>query len=138
MVFKMIERHGLRGYIGSRPYFGSRAPQHVQNLVIRDYCARIEKPFLLSATEYTMPNCFMMLERVIQEVADIEGVVLYSLFMLPDNRKRRARVWDTILAEGAVLHAAVEGYEIRTKEDTQRVEDIWRIHETLPDCAQGL
>ncbi len=134
----MTKRHGLQGYIGSRPYFGSRAPQHVQNLVIRDYCSRIDKPFLLSATEYAMPNCYMMLERVMQEIAEIEGIILYSLFMLPDNRERRARIWDTVLAEGAVLHAAVEAYNISTEEDIRRVEDIWRIHETMPNCLQSL
>ena len=133
----MTKNRGLRGYIGSRPCFGSRAPQHVQNLVIRDYCARIEQPFLLSATEYAMSGCFMMLERVLQELADVDGVVLYSLFMLPDDRVRRARVWDTLLAEGAVLHAAVEGYEIRSEEDIRQVEDIWRIHQTMPHCIQN-
>lgn len=134
----MTKRHGLRGYIGARPYYGSRAPQHVQNLVIRDYCARIEKPFLLSATEYTMPGCFMMLERVLQDLPAVEGIVLYSLFMLPDDRERRAHVWDTVLQQDAVLHAAVEGYEIRSEEDVRRVEDIWRIHETMPHCMQNL
>jgi sporadic carbohydrate cluster protein (TIGR04323 family) len=134
----MTERRGLRGYIGSRPYFGSRAPQHVQNLVIRDYCLRIEKPFLLSATEYAMPNCFMMLERVMQEITEIEGIVLYSLFMLPKNRERRERIWDNVLTEGAVLHAAIEGYAIITEEDTRRAEDIWRIHEAMPHCIKSL
>lgn len=134
----VTERRGLRGYIGSRSYYGSRAPQHVQNLVIRDYCARIEKPFLLSATEYAMPGCFMMLERVLQDLPDVEGIVLYSLFMLPDERARRAHVWETVLEQGAILHAAVEGYEIRNAEDVQRAEDIWRIHETMPHCMQSL
>lgn len=133
----MTDRRGLRGYIGSRPYFGSRAPQHVQNLVIRDYCARIHQPFLLSATEYAMPGCYMMLERVLQELTRIDGIVLYSLFMLPDDRERRRKVWDVVLAEGAVIHAAVEGYEIRSTDDIQHVEDIWRIHQTMPHCVQG-
>ena len=30
----------LRGYIFSRSFMGERAPQHVQNIIIRDYCKR--------------------------------------------------------------------------------------------------
>ena len=30
----------VRGYIFSRPFMGERVPQHVQNLVIRDYCEK--------------------------------------------------------------------------------------------------
>ena len=30
----------LRGYIFSRPFMEERVPQHVQNIVIRDYCSK--------------------------------------------------------------------------------------------------
>ena len=35
-----MSSRGLRGYIASRPVAGARVPQHVQNLVIRDYARR--------------------------------------------------------------------------------------------------
>ena len=31
---------GFRGYIFSRPFMEERVPQHVQNIVIRDYCSK--------------------------------------------------------------------------------------------------
>ena len=58
----MINSKGYRGYIGSREYMGQRTPQHVQNLVIRDYCKRLGRPYLLSATEYAMDNCYVMFD----------------------------------------------------------------------------
>ena len=30
----------VRGYIFSRSFMGERVPQHVQNIVIRDYCEK--------------------------------------------------------------------------------------------------
>ena len=30
----------LKGYIFSRPFFGERVPQNVQNIVLRDYCKK--------------------------------------------------------------------------------------------------
>lgn len=134
----VTKRPGLRGYIGSRSYFGSRAPQHVQNLVIRDFCAKKGKQFLLSATEYAMPNCYMMLERVFDELPQVEGVVLYSLFMMPHDRARRTKMWTKLRNSGGVLYAAVEGYKIETDDDVRAVENIWRLHETMPLCLGSI
>ena len=46
----MTDRYGYRGYITSRPFLGERAPQHIQNLVIRDYAAKHGLDYLLSVT----------------------------------------------------------------------------------------
>src|SRR5258707_5955739 len=98
-----MQRFGFRGYIGSRPYRGLRAPQHVQNLVVRTYCQRNKMGYLLSATEYAMPGCYIMLNEVMEELPHIEGIVLYSLFMLPDDAERRRAVRDRVLASDATL-----------------------------------
>ena len=42
----------LKGYIFSRPFLGERVPQHIQNIVLRDYSKKLNINFLLSATEY--------------------------------------------------------------------------------------
>jgi len=133
----MTERRGHRGYVGSRPYLGNRVPQHVQNLVIRDCCERRGLMYLLSASEYAMPGCYMMLERVMEELPLIEGVVLYSLFMLPEDRTYRESVYSRVLDSGAVLHAAVERFEVRDEKDVARVENLWRVHQCLPHCWDG-
>ncbi len=122
-----MQRAGYRGYIGSRPYRGQRAPQHVQNLVIRTYCQRNRMTYLLSATEYAMPGCYIMLNEVLEELPHIEGVVLYSLFMLPEEAERRRAVWNRVLEAGATLHGAVEDWAIRTAADVARAEDLWLV-----------
>lgn len=131
----MSERRGHRGYIGSRAYFGDRAPQHVQNLVVRDYCQRQGFIYLLSATEYMMPGCYVMLEEVLRELPSIEGVVLYSLFMLPKQQERRHVIYRRVLDAGATLHGAVENISIRGEADLAAVEDIWQVRGALADNA---
>lgn len=125
----MSERRGYRGYIGSRSYRGDRTPQHVQNLVIRDYCQRNGYHYLLSATEYIMDGCYIMLEEVLREVPHLNGIVLYSLFMLPNNRERRAATVRQILNAGASVHGAVENLKIENLSDFERTEDIWRVQQ---------
>jgi len=115
---------GFRGYIASRPIRDERMPQQIQNLVIRDYAVRNGLAFKLSATEYAMPGCFMMLNAVIEELPTLDGVILFSMFMLPADREGRRRIYTQILDQGRELHAALENVSARTWSEVARFEDI--------------
>ncbi len=115
---------GFRGYIASRPIRDERMPQQIQNLVIRNYAVRNGLAFKLSATEYAMPGCFMMLNAVIEELPTLDGVILFSMFMLPTEREGRRRIYSQILDQGRELHAALENVSVRTWSEVARFEDI--------------
>jgi len=128
--------NNVRGYIFSRPFMGERVPQHIQNLVIRDYCERTGLHFLLSATEYAMPNCHLILEQVLNELAEIDGLVAYSLFQLPEDGTQRQRIYDQVLNGQKSLYFAVEGLKANTRQACERIETLWQIRLTLPDCTE--
>jgi sporadic carbohydrate cluster protein (TIGR04323 family) len=121
----------LRGYVTSRPFFDNRVPQHVQNIVIRDYCQRRGFEYLLSATEYAMPACYMMLEDALNELGQIDGLAMYSIFLLPRRQSRRLEIYRKVLAQGASLHGAVENFAMQTEADIRRVEDIWTVQDLV-------
>lgn len=125
----------LRGYIASRPIQGERTAQHVQNLVVADYAVRQGGRFLLSAVEYAIPGCFMMLEALLQDPDGYDGIVCYSIRMLPDDRARRQAVIARILEAGKELHGALEGLAIRDQTEAQRLDDLLRLDTLLPYCA---
>jgi sporadic carbohydrate cluster protein (TIGR04323 family) len=118
---------GYRGYIASRPISGNRTAQHVQNLVIRDYAERHGLLYKLSATEYAMPGCYMMLREVMQELPTLEGIIAFSMFMLPPSRPARHELYDAVLGGAKALHFALEAFAVKTPSDIRRVEDIWMI-----------
>ena len=126
----MSER-GYRGYIVSRPVRGSHFPQRVQNLVVRDYAQRRKLAFRLSVTEYAMPGCTMMFESLLGELDRLDGVVLFSLFVLPAQRDRRLRAYDRILAGGKTFHAALENLVLATPADITAWEDIIGVDRVL-------
>ena len=129
---------GYRGYIGSRPVRGERTPQQVQNLVIRDYAQRSGIAFKLSATEYAMPGCYMMLNAVMEELPTLDGIILFSMFMLPSDEAKRRRIYDQVLAQGRELHAALENLTLRSAADIGRFEDILRVDAFAPtEMAPG-
>ena len=72
----------LKGYIFSRPFFGERVPQNVQNIVLRDYCSKKNFKFELSNTEYSHSNSTKILMNILENLKQYDGIVFYSLFQL--------------------------------------------------------
>ena len=126
----------VRGYIYSRPFMGERVPQHVQNLVIRDYCDRGGLHFLLSAAEYAMQDSDLIFEQVLCELKDIDGIVAYSLFQLPEDSIKRNRIYNKIVSMKKNMYFAVEGLKVSNMQDCDRIEILWRVRQTLPNCIK--
>jgi len=115
---------GYRGYITARPVRGQIIPQRVQNLVVRDYAERSGLFFKLSEVEYAMPGCYIILNSVMDELSELDGLIAYSLFTLPRRAERRRKIYDRLLGAGATLHCAIENLALSNEADLQRAEDI--------------
>lgn len=125
----MGNKKGFRGYISSREIGGNIIPQRVQNLVIRTYAQTKGILFLLSATEYYMNNCHMMLNAVLDELDRLEGVIFYSTHLLPKNAPERRKMYDLILKSGAELHFALEELSIKNEQDIALIEELMMCRE---------
>ena len=128
----------VRGYIFSRTFMGERVPQHVQNIVIRDYCEKNKLFYLLSSTEYSMKKSHLMLEQILGELKSIDGIVAYSLFQLPEQEKLRFKIYNKIIKLKKEIHFSVEGLKITSKKDIEKIENLWLIKRTLPNCLTKL
>ncbi len=97
----------VRGYNFSRSFMGERVPQHVQNIVIKDFCTKNNLNFLLSATEYSMKNSSYILSELITDLDNLHGIVAYSVFQLPEENKKRKEYLKKILNKKKkfILHA---------------------------------
>jgi sporadic carbohydrate cluster protein (TIGR04323 family) len=105
----------LKGYIFSRPFLGERVPQHIQNIVIRDYCKKNNITFLMSATEYAVEGSLYILLELIQNLKNYDGVIFYSLFQLPIKKKDRHQIYDDIVKNKKQLHFVVENISAKNK-----------------------
>ena len=126
----------VRGYIFSRPFMGERVPQHIQNLVILDYCQKKNLNYLLSLTEYAMPGCQLILNQAINELNHLDGIVAYSLFQLPEVQKERELIIKKLLDSGKTFHFAVEGFQLGNKSEHLRIETLWQLRQTIPRCLK--
>jgi|TARA_B100000767_G_scaffold259044_1_gene268404 sporadic carbohydrate cluster protein (TIGR04323 family) len=118
---------GYRGYIFSRNINGNFIPQRVQNLVIRDFAFRKKIFFKLSSTEYNMKNCYTMLNTLIKDINKIDGIIFYSIEMLPDNKNEALKLISLFLKKNKMLYFAVEELKVSSKSDLKKIEDILSI-----------
>lgn len=124
----------FRGYIFSRPFMEERVPQHVQNIVIRDYCSKKSIQYLLSATEYAMENSALTLRQLVKDLSSIDGIVAYSIFQMPEDDTERQSIFNSVLSLKKEIHFAVEGLSIYDNETYNHIENIWKVKKTLPHC----
>tara|TARA_Y200000002_G_C22212706_1_gene468168 strand:- start:128 stop:517 length:390 start_codon:yes stop_codon:yes gene_type:complete len=122
----MKNKLGYRGYIFSKEIRGNFIPQRVQNLVIKDYAQRNKIFFKLSATEYNFQN-HKNLKQVLKRIKSIDGMIFYSLFMLPFIKKDRLEIYNKFLDNKKHLHFALEEIVIKSRKDSFVIEDILSI-----------
>ena len=128
------EKKVFRGYISSRSFMEERAPQHVQNIIIRDYCNKKNIHYLLSATEYTMENSALILKQLINDLHLVDGIVAYSVFQMPEDDTERQNIFGKILSLNKEIHFAVEGLSLHNNDTFHQIESIWQVKKTIPDC----
>ena len=124
----------FRGYIFSRPFMKERVPQHVQNIVIRDYCSKKSIQYLLSATEYAMENSSLILRQLINDLPSIDGIVAYSIFQMPEDDSERQSIFNSVLSLKKEMHFALEGLSLNDNDTCNHIENIWQVKKTLPNC----
>jgi sporadic carbohydrate cluster protein (TIGR04323 family) len=117
----------LKGYIFSRPFLGERVPQHIQNIVIRDYCVKNNITFLMSATEYAVEESSYILSELIHNLKNYDGIIFYSLFQLPIKKKDRHRVYNYIIKRKKQLHFVVESLSANNKNDFIKIEKFFLL-----------
>jgi sporadic carbohydrate cluster protein (TIGR04323 family) len=125
----------VRGYVFSRSFMGERVPQHVQNIIIRDYCEKNDLQYLLSASEYAMEECHLILKLLLEELPQLNGIAAYSLFQLPENQLEREFIYSKVLSQGKTLHFCVEGLSMSNESEKNRIENIWLVKKALSQTS---
>lgn len=122
-----MKKSGWRGYIFSREINGQMIPQRVQNLVLREYARKSGLLYLLSATEYHMPGSFMMLESLYPSLEELEGLLFYSISMLPESKAGRQKLYKELAANRCGLRFALEELSFAKPGDEALIEDVLAV-----------
>ncbi|HXF54896.1 MAG TPA: LIC12192 family sporadic carbohydrate cluster protein [Hyphomicrobiaceae bacterium] len=115
---------GYRGYVTSRPFGGYSIPVPVQSLVLRDYCQRKGLLYVLPVNENAFHHSYLVLEGMVQDLRDFQGVVMCSMSMLPRRAQRRGAILKSILAQSCSLHLVLEGLVVARPQDIAVLEEL--------------
>jgi len=102
-----------RGYIASGEFNGYRAPQHIQNQVVKLYCDANRLKFVLSRAEYWINGSTKcQLWAALKE--EFKHIVFYSLWQLPDEKTERHKIYQHCVDNNITLHFATERMRVNT------------------------
>jgi len=127
-------KQGFRGYVTHHTFGGNKIPIPMQNLILRDYTQRNELLFKLSVNEYSIPNCYIQLNYLLTALPTLEGIVMCSVFMMPQQSAKRREIYQNFLDQGSTLHLIFESTVIRTQEEVETIEEMLAIRDTLKVC----
>lgn len=117
----------LKGYNFGRSFFGERAPEHVQSIINNHYCKKNNYKYLMHSTEYDGPNSTQMLFELLKNVKKYDGLLFYSLLMLPSDAKKRHFVFKKIISNKKEIHFAVENLFIKRKKDISKIDSLFLL-----------
>lgn len=115
---------------------GSRFPHRIQNILIREYCNRLEHSHLFSLTEVSVPGAHFVLKDLLSLKESYGGLVFFSLYMLPKNPALRHEVYK-LVEEGKEIHFCFEQRIIKDPADISFVEDILSVRRALESVPFG-
>ena len=121
----------LKGYIFSRKINGSSIPQHIQNIVLRDYCQRLSYKFILSDSEYSLEDSYHVLDGILKKKNNYDGIIFYSIYQLPSEINKRNKILDGLIKYKKEVHFAQENYKIITKKGIVKINNILDINLNL-------
>jgi sporadic carbohydrate cluster protein (TIGR04323 family) len=127
-------KKNVRGYIFGKEFMGERAPQHIQNITIRDYCIKNSLIYNLSLVEYVFENSTFMLMEGIKELDNLYGIVMYSMFQLPEKESDRKHILNLVIKKKKKIFFALENRVLSNKKDFDEINLIWLIKKELPNC----
>jgi sporadic carbohydrate cluster protein (TIGR04323 family) len=123
----MAARQGYRGYVSPRSFGGYLIPIPLQSLALRDYCARKGKLYVLPANENIFPRSYLVLEGLVRDLEDYEGIVMCSMHMLPQREARRRVLYRQVLDQSCSLHFVIEDAVLSCESDADWIEEVLRF-----------
>ena len=74
-----------------------------------------------------MENCYLMLKSVLKNISSIDGIVFYSIFMLPNLKKDRLSIFKSVLKKKKIIRFALEEIELKNYSNIKDIENLYLI-----------
>jgi sporadic carbohydrate cluster protein (TIGR04323 family) len=110
-------------------------PTGAQNVLMRAYAARHDLQFLAPIHEDFWVRRFA-LRSLLEQLSEIEGVIMTSLFTMPSDREIRHAAFRRFHETGATLHCVIENLVVHDAASIDAAEEIYTAYLTVSKCPQ--
>jgi len=124
-------------YSNLRKFGNIQLTAPIQNLILRDYCNKMNIPFSLPVEEYIFKNCYAELEGILSNLKNVKGIVMCSYEMLPKSEKYLNFFYKKL--KNVEIHFVLEKIIISKKADFNKFvhdiklnKDLIKISNNLP------
>ena len=128
-------RLGYRGYCVHEAFGGTRMPTGVQNIIMRQYAVRHGLNFLGPLHEDYWIQRFG-LRNLIAQLPKLEGIIMPSLFVMPDDISSRHAIFRRVYEANASLHFVIENLVITDEASCDVAEEILLASRTITQCPR--
>ena len=122
-----MKKNQFRTYVSSRPFGKLNIPVPLQSLGIRDFCSKNNLAFVLPVNENSFPNSYLVLEGIIENLNFYEGIIMYSINMLPTKKEKRLKLINKILQQNCRVLFVLENISISDDSSLKETEFLIKI-----------
>jgi sporadic carbohydrate cluster protein (TIGR04323 family) len=115
---------GTKAYTTPRAFGGFQIPITMQSTSLRNYCEKNNLIFHLHVVENQIPNTYLVLESLVENADEYDGIVMCSVSMLPSDPSLRKSVVIRILEKGCKLHFTFEHLVVSSVDDLQNLDEL--------------
>ena len=84
-----------------------------------------------------MNKSYSILKNLVANCNDIDGIVGYSLLMLPENEILRTKILNNFIKKKKFICFAVEDVIVKSPKDIKKINDLWKIKQSLKKSYLG-
>lgn len=125
-----------RSYVSSRPFGGLNIPVPLQSLALRDYCTKNELPYVLPVNENSFEKSYLVLDGLVKDLTGYDGLIMYSLKMLPNRSTRRIDLYKKVLNQKCEIYFVLENLKIKHNSDIEKIENLLNLEKIILDDEQ--
>ncbi len=121
---KKVKIKQLQTYVSSRKFGEWRLPVPMQNIILKDYCEKNNFIFNVSMNELNMPNSFTVLNTILKELKEDQGILMCSYKMITSNNAKILEIIKSSIKYGVEWHFAFENLRIKDSKDLKKFKEL--------------
>ena len=115
-------------YIVNKKFGDYYLPTRFQYVILQDYYQKINANFILPQGEPVFSDTKIRLRTIIKNLKSNEGLILLSIYQLPENKEMRESLLNQLIKKKIELHFIFEGLIFKNKKEFPKINKIIKLN----------